>query len=378
MVETSHIVDWLSRLVQIPSVTPAHAAGQEDIAGEARLAAQVETWFRSFGAEVQREEVFPKRPNVYGLWRGQSDTWLAVDVHMDTVGVAQMEGDPFDGRVEDGRVYGRGAVDTKASLAVLLAMLEQQHERGLPLPFNLLVAATACEENGTQGAPVFAKWARRQDFRISQLIVAEPTLCGPLYGHKGVMNLEYEIQGRAAHTAMPEQGQNAIAAAAHLIVALEAEHKALQAGTPSTELGNGVLTVSLVNGGVGINIVPDNCKVTLNRRVVPGESEQALRDRFQALAEVHCPLPYTMKVLHFLPPFYQPPDSAFAQQLAEWSGCEPAVAPFATNAWAYDGLAQECVVIGPGSIDQAHGAEEWVAIAELDKLAQIYTRWWGI
>ncbi len=323
MVETSHIVDWLSRIVQIPSVSPAHAGERDDIAGEARLAAQVEKWFRAFGAEeVQREEVFPNRPNVYGIWRGSSDTWLAVDVHMDTVGVAQMDGDPFDGRVENGRVYGRGAVDTKASLAVVLAMLEHQHERGLPLPHNLLVAATAAEENGTQGAPVFANWVRRQDFQLSQLIVAEPTLCGPLYGHKGVMNLEFQIKGRAAHTAMPEQGQNAIAAAAHLIVALEADHKALQAETPTTELGNGVLTVSLVKGGIGINIVPDTCQIAANRRVVPGESEQVLRAHFQALAEAHCPLPFTMRVLHFLPPFYQTPDTPFAQQLAHWSGRE--------------------------------------------------------
>ncbi len=77
-------------------------------------------------------------------------------------------------------------------------------------------------------------------------------------------------------------------------------------------------------------------------------------------------------------PFFQPSDSPWVRQLAEWSGREPTVVPYGTNAWAYGGLARECVVIGPGSIAQAHGVEEWVEISELEKLARIYGRWWGV
>jgi acetylornithine deacetylase/succinyl-diaminopimelate desuccinylase-like protein len=76
------------------------------------------------GAGVEREDVYAGRPNTYGVWRGQTDRWIAVDVHIDSVGVETMIGDPFDGRPEIGRVYGRGSVDTKASLAVVLALLE--------------------------------------------------------------------------------------------------------------------------------------------------------------------------------------------------------------------------------------------------------------
>jgi acetylornithine deacetylase/succinyl-diaminopimelate desuccinylase-like protein len=75
--------------------------------------------------------------------------------------------------------------------------------------------------------------------------------------------------------------------------------------------------------------------------------------------------------------FLQSPDTPWIRQLAKWSGSEPAIAPYGTNAWSYGRLTSECVVLGPGSIDQAHSDEEWVAVAELEKLADIYSRWWG-
>lgn len=378
MIDTNRIVEWLQQIVQIPTVSPAQAGDRTDISGEARLATKIAGWFEAFGAEVQAEEVLPNRPNVYGIWRGQSDRWLAVDIHMDTVGVAQMRDDPFDGRVENGRVYGRGAVDTKASLGVMLALLEALHKSGQTLRANLLIVATIDEETGQAGARAFAEWVHRQNISLSQLIVAEPTLCGPVYGHKGVMNGEMVVDGVSAHTAKPELGKNAIAAAAHLIVALEAENEGMIATPAQTELGTGRLTVSLINGGNGLNIVPDSCRLSFNQRILPGETKEILTDRLQKLIDQHCPQPVTMNVFQYLAPFYQSPDTPFVRQLSEWSGQQPAVVPYATNACAYPGLADETVILGPGSIDQAHGRVEWVAISELEKLAGMYTRWWGI
>jgi acetylornithine deacetylase/succinyl-diaminopimelate desuccinylase-like protein len=364
--------------VQIPSVSPDQAGPRGGAPGEARLAGEVAAWFREFGGEVISEEVLPNRPNVYGLWRGRSDRWAAVDVHMDTAGVEQMRDAPFSGQVQDGRVYGRGAVDTKATLAVILALLEAMHQAGHAPEPNLLIAATVDEEVGARGAPACARWIQSRGLVLDQLLVAEPTGCGPVYGHKGLSRLEFQVNGVSAHSSQPQLGRNAIVAVAYLVVALEIENQRLLATSPETALGPATLTVSLIQGGSGINVVPDICTVALDRRVLAGEEPAEVSAALSELAQRVCPLPVTARVLNEIPAFLQPPDAPWISQLIEWSGCEPAVVPFGTNAWAYDEVSRECVILGPGSIDQAHGDEEWVAVSELEKLADIYLRWWGI
>jgi acetylornithine deacetylase/succinyl-diaminopimelate desuccinylase-like protein len=369
---------WLARLVRIPSVTPTQAGPRAGAPGEARLAEALAGWFRDLGGEVYLEEVLPGRPNVYGIWRGRTERWAALDVHMDTVGVEQMPGDPFSGEVRDGRVYGRGAVDTKASLAVALALLEQLHHTGAAPDCNLLIAATADEEDLARGAPAFAAWVRRRSIALDQLMVAEPTLCRPVHGHKGVIRLAFEIQGQPAHSSQPHLGQNAITAAAQLALALDAEHRRLAEQPAASALGHPTLTVTLIGGGRGLNVVPDTCSLSIDRRVVAGEQPEEVVAALRRLAERATPLPVKTEQILAVGAFLQAADTPWLRQLADWSGQPPSIAPYGTNAWAYEGLARECIVLGPGSIDQAHGVEEWVAVSELAKLAAIYARWWGI
>lgn len=372
-VNHDHLAAWLSRLVQIPSVSPACAGSRSGEPGEGRIAAALADWFGQLGGEVHIHKVLPGRPNVYGIWRGASDRWLGVDVHTDTVGVEHMQGDPFDGRVENGRVYGRGAVDTKATLGILLALLAAIQHREERLPHNLIVAATVDEEIGAAGAPAFAAWLRDRGMVIDQLLVAEPTGCRPIHGHKGVCRLQFEIQGRAAHSSQPEQGQNAITAAARVVVALAAEDRRLQETT--SPLGSPSLTVSLIEGGVGINVVPDRCRFSIDRRLVVGESAAGVAAAIRLLVAETSPLPVTTQPLLAVDPFFQPPDTPWLRQLAAWSGQETATAPYGTNAWAYADVARECAIFGPGAIDQAHGAEEWVTLDELARAATIYEQW---
>jgi acetylornithine deacetylase/succinyl-diaminopimelate desuccinylase-like protein len=377
MIPIDRLADWLRLLVEIPSVSPDQAGPRSGIPGEATLANEVARWFRQFGGQVATEDVLPGRPNVYGVWRGRSNRWIAVDVHLDTVGVEQMADDPFSGRIQDGRVFGRGAVDCKASLAVILALLEIMHQVGqVPGP-NLLIAATIDEEVGARGAPAYVRWIQKQGLSIDQLLVAEPTGCAPVYGHKGLSRLEFHVQGRSAHSSQPQLGQNAIVASAPLVLALDEEHRRLQDMPAGTALGTGTLTVSIIRGGQGINVVPDACHIYVDRRLVAGEEPHEVGAAMYALARRSCSLPVTMNVLQEFPAFLQSPDTTWIRQLAGWSGQEPTIAPFGTNAWAYDRLPCECVVLGPGSIDQAHSEEEWVAISELEKLARIYLLWWG-
>jgi acetylornithine deacetylase/succinyl-diaminopimelate desuccinylase-like protein len=369
---------WLSELIRIPSVSPAQAGARSGTGGEAQIAARVAQWFKEFGAEVVSEDVLSGRPSVYGIWRGDSSRWLALDVHTDTVGVEMMQGDPFDGRIESGKVFGRGAVDTKASLAVALCLLSEFKKQGKRLPCNLVITATADEEVGAHGAPTLARWIRHGKLEIDEMIVAEPTMCAPVFGHKGVLRLKFIIHGKTAHSSQAQLGQNAVLAGARLAVAMEKENERLQTPAFATELGSPLLTVTTLKGGIGENVVPDLCEMTIDRRIVNGESAADVRKYLQSLASQTISLPFTMDVIHEIDAFHQAVDSPFLNQLAQWTGQTPKTAPFCTNAWAYQDVVRQCVVLGPGSIDQAHGETEWIAISELDRLAKLYSRWWGI
>lgn len=368
---------WLSRLVQIPSVTPSQAGPRAGEPGEGRIAEAVAVWFERLGGDVIVEEILPGRPNVYGIWPGESDAWVAVDIHLDTVGVEQMEGDPFSGQISQGKVWGRGAVDTKATLGVVLALIDVMQETGQTPRPGLVIGATIDEEVSVHGAPAYAAWLAQQPFTVSQLIVAEPTRCIPVIGHPGVARMELTFLGEAAHSSRPHLGRNAIVAAARTILAYDEEHKRLQS-LPPANLGRPSLTSTIVNGGTGINIVPDRCTLFIDRRVMDGEEPAEVTDALYALAQEHAGLPVEMKRQLEIPAYYQPAESAWVQELAAWAGSQPQFAPYGTNAWAYRNLPCETVVIGPGSIDQAHGAVEWVEIAELEKIGQMYARWWGV
>jgi acetylornithine deacetylase len=193
-----------------------------------------------------------------------------------------------------------------------------------------------------------------------------------------VVRLVFDITGAPAHSSQPQLGKNAITAAAHLALALDAEHHRLADAPPTSALGAPTLTVTLIGGGRGLNVVPDACSLSLDRRVVTGERADVVVAALADLAQRACPLPVTMQQMLAVDAFFQASDTPWLEQLADWSGHPPTIAPYGTNAYAYDSLARECVVLGPGSIDQAHGVEEWVELAELAKLAEIYARWWGV
>lgn len=372
------LAGWLTRLVQLPSVTPVQAGARSGRTGEAQIVSAIASWFKALGGEVHVDECILGRPSVYGIFPGNSNRWVALDAHTDTVGVEQMSGDPFSGEVRGGRVYGRGAVDTKASLAVALALVEALHAAGAKPQPNLLIAASADEEDQARGAPAFADWVRQRSIALDQLMVAEPTECRPVHGHRGVVRFRCDITGQSAHSAQPQNGKNAITAGAQLALAFAAEHERLQLAKPVSALGPGALTVTLIGGGRGINIVPDECSLSIDRRVVTGEQPDEIIASLTELAQRACPLPLKVAKLLAVGAFLQAPDTPWLKELAAWSGAAAALAPYGTNAWAYAGLARECVVLGPGSIDQAHGDEEWIAISELSKLAHIYSQWWGI
>ena len=373
--------ELLSELVAINSVNPDHAGPKSGPGGEAPLAHWVAEQAKALGAETTLDEVMPDRPNVYCFFPGSDPDakTVCVDVHLDTVGVEHMTDEPFDGRIDGDRVYGRGSVDTKATFAVVLEMLETLSSENRSLGPNLLLAGSVSEEmGGFPGAFALQERFKEKRFPVDQIVVAEPTMCAPVYGHKGGLGLQINVKGMAAHSSKPHLGENAVVAAGRIVAALQAEHERLVSTEAPTEVGTGTLAVTEMQGGVARNIIPDSCWIFGDRRVAPGEDVDTMFDRLaQLVAEAASPaaVDVAMSYDKVMPGFYRPADSALVQELARITGADADIASYGTNALAYNDLAADIVVFGPGSIDQAHKAVEWVDIDQLDIAGSIYREW---
>ena len=387
-VTAGELAESVAELVRIPSVNPLQGGPRATAAGpigERALAEHLARRFEALGAhEVVLDPVVDDRPNVYATFPGRRDRLAVLDVHTDTVAVEHMTDPPFDGRIADGCVWGRGALYTTASLGVITALLAAWQRAGArPDPTLLVVGSVSEESGGLLGAARFRQWAEARGLHVDEMIVAEPTRLAPIHGHKGAAAIRVTVHGTAAHSALPHLGANAIEAAAPVIAAYVDEDRRLQALPPTTELGTSTISVTMVDGGTGPNVVPAECSITVGQRVVPGQRAHAAYERLVEIAHAACPLPVTCESLLPVQPdgtygseaFYEPADTPLVRSLAEWAGTAPAVAPFGTNALRYAGFADQLAVFGPGSIDDAHQATERVSIADLVATAEVVTRW---
>ncbi|WP_166459752.1 M20 family metallopeptidase [Amycolatopsis pithecellobii] len=367
---------WLSRLVSIPSVNPAHAGPRSGAGGEAAISAAVAGWAEELGAEWVRTHGETERRNVYAFFPGRSRRLLALDVHFDTVGVEQMTEDPFSGAISGGRVWGRGAVDAKPMLAAALAMLEQFAADGIRPERDFLLVGTIAEESGGfRGAELFAEWVRENSLPLSELLIAEPTAGAPVFGHQGGVGVEFVIEGRTAHSSRPEVGANAIDAAADIVTAIRTEHGRLRQATAGALLGPASVSTVEISGGGVRNMVPGKCSVFATRRLTDHETMQQAADELIAIARAASPLPFTTTVGRGGNPFLTSADDPLVRRLAELSGRKPGVSSLGTNAFRYEGLAAHTAVFGPGSPDQAHAPQEWCEIGELEKARAVLTEY---
>ena len=373
------IAQRVAELVQIPSVNPLHAGPKSGDAGERELSDWLADHADALGADVVVDEVEDGRCNVYARFEGASDRAVTVDVHLDTVGVEHMPDNPFDGRIENGRVYGRGSVDTKPTLAVVLQVLEEIRAAGQrPLPTVNLVGTISEEGGGLLGATRYRDWLLERGQRVEQMVVAEPTMCAPVHGHKGGIGLDVTVHGHAAHSSKPHLGANALSAAARIVIAIDAEQERLAALEATTPVGKGTVSVTELAGGLARNIIPDACALYVGRRTAPGEDIDQVRAALcKLIDDSAAPLSTTIESLYGdgSPGFYQDPDSALVTVLAQLADSAPTTAEYGSNALRYGEVTEELVVFGPGSIDQAHQAVEWVDIDQLERVVDIYRAW---
>jgi acetylornithine deacetylase/succinyl-diaminopimelate desuccinylase-like protein len=278
--------------------------------------------------------------------------------------------DPFAGAVRDGRLYGRGASDTKGTMAAMLwALRELGPTRVSRLNCEVWFAGLAGEEWAQHGSKDFG---RRYGGLVAFALVGEPTGCQAVVKTKGAAWPQLIATGRAAHASRPELGDNAIAKMAHALHGIDSEFRELLKNAPWTDplLGHSTISLGTVQGGERGNIVADRCTATLDLRMTPAfyndggvELLRRFLDRGGYQVALEAPPPS--------PPLDTPADHPYVRVL-ESLGATPAGAPWFCDASWLAAAGIPAAAAGPGSIEQAHTADEWISLADLEHGATFY------
>jgi len=362
-------------MVSINSVNPAYGDGGT----EANLAPLVEAFFASQGIETFRQEVFPGRFNVIARLSGRTSRRVVLEAHMDTVSIKGMSIPPFEPTVSDGRLYGRGSVDDKAGLAAMMHAVASLKADGITPPCEVWMAAVVDEEFSYRGVVKLC-----EDLQADAAVVAEPTELRAVIASKGVLRLRIITDGLAAHSSKPKLGINAISHMSRLVLALEAMHQSLSVRQHPL-LGPATLNVGVINGGVQVNFVPDLCAIEIDRRLLPGEKPvdvlldiQELIENLQALhpgfsARIEAPLLLVDEALETSADAVVVTTARKALRSMKLND-SPCGVPFGSDASKLSRVGIPTIVFGPGSIDQAHAADEYVEVAQVKQAMEFYRR----
>ncbi len=349
----AYIERVLDQLVRIDSVNPDLVPGA---AGERRIAAFVAEEMMVFGCEV-RFVGPPQRPSVVatlpGTGRGRS---LMLNGHLDTVGVAGMA-DPFAARVSEGRMFGRGAYDMKASIAAAMGAIYALSAS--PPAGDVILTAVADEEVASAGTI-----AVLEKIRTTGAICLEPTSLKTCLAHKGFVWIEVRTQGRAAHGSRFDEGIDANMKMGRFLTRLDRLEAELRARAPHPLLGPPSLHAATLAGGSGWSTYAEECTLRVERRTIPGETIAQVEDEIRALGAE------SVQIVLAREPFEAPPDAEIVKAVRESGGGEF----YGDTPWMDAALLAaagiETVVIGPHG-GGAHTADEWVDLDSTVKLTGI-------
>ncbi len=367
MAARSPIVALLRDLIAVPSVNPAFLPPEDPRTGEARMAEFVEEIGRRVGLAAGLQPVVSGRSNVILRLAptGAIRRRILLAPHLDTVGLPALDAQ-LRPRVADGRVYGRGACDTKGCVAAMLsAVLAVAKSGRRPAATEIVFVGLVDEENGQLGSRHYAKHGDRGDLAI----VGEPTRLEVITAHKGDVWLQLKTTGRSAHGATPHLGRNAVHAMSRVVEVLETDYRAQLNRQSHPLLGAPTINVGAIRGGTQPNIVPNECVISIDRRTLPGESESGVRREIAALLRRRG-LKAGFDNLRLSPchPLETDSELPLVQSLCRAAGRKRTrgVHYFCDAAPLAEG-GTPSVVFGPGDIAQAHTSDEWISIASLER-----------
>jgi acetylornithine deacetylase len=375
----------LSSMVSYETVN-GNISGKEK--PEEKLVCYLEGLAGEAGFETQRLAVPDQSDDLLILYRRGADLpWVLFDSHIDTVSLEGMTIEPLSGLEKDGRIWGRGSCDTKGSGAAMLrALWEYAREAGDEAPpatagNNIALLYSVDEEWGMTGIRTFADTHYPGlGFSVKGAIVGEPTGLRPVVAHNGVVRYSVQTRGVAVHSADPSRGKSAISDMARLVLYLEEKIASMcSASDPLT--GKAQFSINVIRGGTATNIIPDHCEVQIDRRVVPGETAEAVKEDFgRAIQDFE--KQYPESEITWQPSLDTPPlDSAksanFAKTVSDvlsniGAAAEGVGVTYATHAGDLSLRGIPSVVFGPGDIAQGHTKDEWIDTKELIRSVEVY------
>jgi len=365
----------LEDLVRIQSVNPHYGEGAQ---GEQAVAEYIEQRFQGKGLKVTRQNVLPNRDNIIVELRvGKSDSTLLFEAHMDTVSLGSME-NPLTPIYKEGRMYARGACDTKGSLAGMIWAMEQCAAHPERLSSDIVFCASVDEEHEYRGLRSFMEL----NMPIAGAIVGEPTELGIVIAHKGCARFAVTTHGKAAHSSMPQEGDSAVYQMMHVLQFIKEQMEVDLAAARHPLCGTPSIVVGTITGGTQINIVPERCEIEVDRRIIPGElPDEALIDFKYKLQdyikEQGLHVNFTIRELLLDWALDTPKNASivsFAEQAANRLGLPHEVVgvPYGSDASKLSLKGIPSIVYGPGSIAQAHSREECVPVSDVEHAAQFY------
>lgn len=362
------VVSLLQHLVRIPSVNPENSPGTE-LTGEAEVANFLAGWLEALGAQVTLEEIRPGRPNLIARFAPlDGRPRLLFGPHLDTVGVGGMTIDPFGGENRDGRIWGRGSSDTKGPMAAMLWALRQTRSLQADSPIAFDFVAFMGEESSQWGSKDFAK---NHGHEYSFALVGEPTSMEVVHVTKGSLWTTLRATGKAAHSSQPERGENAILKLTRALDTLDHHLGSKLATFGHPVLGRSTMNVGVIQGGSRPNIVPDKATAVIDIRITPalaaaGGALKLLEETITAFD-----LPIEIVNPHENPPMETDASHPVIQALLA-NGSALAGAPWFSDAAHLSQGGVPSICIGPGSIDQAHTIDEFIAITALENGAAFF------
>jgi len=379
--KTQRLTELLTELIAVPSVNPAHG-GPPEVVGERRMADHIAALLRERGLEAEyRDYKGPERPAVVGTTPEVGGPTLMFELHLDTVGVANMTIDPFKAEIRDGRLTGRGSCDMKGSIAALFHALTPERVRALTeRGVRLMVVGAPDEETGTHGARKLVEDGLRADVAV----VLEPTRCRPVIAHKGARWYEMTLRGRGGHGSQPQSGVSTNAALAELLPRLFRLHDRIADEFRHPLLGVSTLNLGRIDGGHTFNLIPDHTLLQLDRRQVPGEPEGLFEQEVEALLDdlvrdgklVGGDLRRATYTEAFATNADGPLVRSMRDAIRDVTGAapEPEGTSWVSDAAPLSRVCGETLVFGPGDIAQAHTSDEYIELDQLETGAAVFAR----